>query len=182
MAITKASRMFRFVSILSIVSLIGAPGWTEEKPRPEAASADTIAHEETTDFGKRPWVVDIEKLTVDNTDFRAAKWTGTSMQLTVMSIKVGGQIGLEKHDGIDQFIRIEQGKGRVTMGRSKDDPDFVADVEDDWSILIPSGYWHNLVNTGESELKAYSIYGPPEHPVGTVHRTFEESEADHHHP
>lgn len=133
------------------------------------------------DKGRMPWVADIEKLTLENDNFRSAKWTGRHLQLTVMAIKPGGEIGLEKHDKNDQFIRVEKGSARVLMGLKKDKMTFDEKVADDWMIMIPAGYWHNVVNIGEEELKVYALYSPPEHKPGTLHKTFEESEADHHH-
>ncbi|HSM50357.1 MAG TPA: cupin domain-containing protein [Thermoanaerobaculia bacterium] len=133
------------------------------------------------DHGKQPWVVDIEDLTVGNVHFRATKWTGRDLQMTVMSIEPGGEIGLEKHDEGDQFIRVEKGKARVVMGASRDEMTFDRRVSDDWAILIPAGLWHNIINEGDEPLKVYVIYAPPEHPAGTVHRTREESEAAHGH-
>jgi mannose-6-phosphate isomerase-like protein (cupin superfamily) len=94
-----------------------------------------------------------------------------------MSLKAGEDIGRERHDGIDQFLRIESGRARVELSRSEDTIDETHDVEDDWAIIVPAGVWHNVVNTGEGELKLYSLYSPPEHPDGTVHRTKEEAEA-----
>jgi mannose-6-phosphate isomerase-like protein (cupin superfamily) len=135
------------------------------------------------DRGREPWVIHIEEITVANREFRIARWTGAYLQMTLMSLEPGQEIGLELHDDIDQFIRIEQGRGRVVMGRSRDALTFEREVEDDWAILIPAGYWHNVINTGDTALKLYSIYAPPEHPAGTVHSTAEEAEAahDHHH-
>jgi mannose-6-phosphate isomerase-like protein (cupin superfamily) len=104
-------------------------------------------------------------------------FTGDHQQLTVMSLKPGEDIGLERHDGIDQFLRIERGSARVELGRSEDSIDETHDVEDDWAIIVPAGVWHNVVNTGDGELKLYSLYSPPEHPDGTVHRTKEEAQA-----
>jgi mannose-6-phosphate isomerase-like protein (cupin superfamily) len=98
-----------------------------------------------------------------------------------MSIEVGGEVGLEKHEGLDQFIRVDKGKAKVLMGKTQDDLSFEKIVSDDWAILIPGGYWHNIINIGDEELKLYSIYSPPEHPAGTIHATFEDSEADEHH-
>jgi mannose-6-phosphate isomerase-like protein (cupin superfamily) len=124
-------------------------------------------------------VVDIEKLTLDNSRFRASWWTGKFLQMTVMSIPPGGEIGLEKHDVGDQFIRVEQGRARVVMGPSEDQLTYKREVGDDWAIFIPAGAWHNIINVGKEDLKVYVIYAPPEHPAGTLHETFEESEADH---
>lgn len=133
------------------------------------------------DAGGQPWVVDIEKLTVKNGNFRTTHWTGKNLQMTVMSIKPKGEIGLEKHDTGDQFIRVEQGKARVVMGPSRDRMTFDKRVSDDWAIFIPAGVWHNIINVGDKPLKVYVIYAPPEHPAGTVHKTFEEAEAAHGH-
>lgn len=133
------------------------------------------------DYGKQPWVVDIEDLTVKNKHFRSTKWTGQNLQMTVMSLKPGEEIGLEKHDKGDQFIRVEKGNARVVMGVSKDKMTFDKKVSDDWAIFIPGGFWHNIINEGDKPLKVYVIYAPPEHPSGTVHRTFKEAEAAHAH-
>ncbi len=130
------------------------------------------------------WVGDIERLTLENDTFRTVVHTGTHAQLTVMTIPAGGQIGWESHGHLDQFLRIEQGKGRLDLGRTEGSVDEQHEVEDDWAIVVPAGTWHNVVNTGDDTLKLYSVYSPPEHPAGTVHRTKAEAdaaEADHHH-
>lgn len=130
-----------------------------------------------TDFGPEPFVTDIEDATEHNRNFRTALWTGRHLQLTLMSIGVGEDIGLEVHPDTDQFIRIEEGQGQVRMGDSKDRLDFQRNIDEDDAILIPAGKWHNLINTGRKPIKLYSIYAPPEHPHGTVHRTKAEAEA-----
>jgi mannose-6-phosphate isomerase-like protein (cupin superfamily) len=122
------------------------------------------------------WVGDIEKATLGNDTFRTALFTGEHTQLTVMRLAPGEDIGREAHDGIDQFLRIEQGTARVELGTTEEQIDEAHDVEDDWAIIIPAGVWHNVVNTGDGELKLYSLYSPPEHPDGTVHRTKAEAE------
>ena len=133
------------------------------------------------DYGPDPLVINIENATVQNNNYRTALWTGTYMQLTLMSIEPGGDIGLEVHPDLDQFIRIEAGKGYVKMGSSKDNLDFKATVYEDCAIIIPAGMWHNLINTGTEPIKLYSIYAPPQHPHGTVHTTREEAEENEHH-
>jgi mannose-6-phosphate isomerase-like protein (cupin superfamily) len=145
-------------------------------------SSDSIAFttesiEESTMIG---WVNDIEKLTRENTNFRTVIYTGEHSQLTVMSVPPGGEIGWEAHGHLDQFLRIEQGQGRLDLGTTEDAVDESQDVEDDWAFIIPAGTWHNVVNTGDEDLKVYSIYSPPEHPDGTVHRTKAEADADEH--
>jgi len=124
-----------------------------------------------TDFGPNPFVVDINKSTIYNNTFRTALWTGSHLQLTLMSIPVGGDIGLEVHPNVDQFLRIEEGQGLVQMGNSKDNLYFRQPAFNDFAIFIPAGTWHNLTNTGNKPLKLYSIYAPPNHPWGTVHQT-----------
>ena len=100
----------------------------------------------------------------------------------LMAIPAGGDVGLEQHHDIDQFLRVEEGTARVMMGDSEDNLDFVREVSDDYAILVPAGKWHNIVNTGDKPLKIYSIYAPAEHPHGTVHKTRQEAmEAEHHH-
>ena len=122
------------------------------------------------------WVGDIEAATTENTNFRTALHTGEHMQLTVMSLRPGEEIGREVHPHTDQFIRVEQGQARVEFGRTENGIDETHDVKDDWAVIIPAGVWHNVVNTGDGELKLYSLYTPPEHPDGTVHVT--KAEAD----
>ena len=129
------------------------------------------------DFGSAPFVTDIAKATLNNDTFRTALWTGNHLQLTLMSIPVGGDIGLEVHPDVDQFLRVEDGQGLTLMGNTKENLYFQQPVFDDFAIFIPAGTWHNLINTGNRPLKLYSIYAPPNHPYGTVHRTQAEAEA-----
>jgi mannose-6-phosphate isomerase-like protein (cupin superfamily) len=131
----------------------------------------------------RGWVGDIERATLDNETFRTVLFTGEHTQLTVMRLGPGEDIGREAHDHVDQFIRIEQGSARVELSAEEDRVDEAHDVSDDWAVIVPAGVWHNVVNTGDGELKLYSLYSPPEHPDGTVHRTkaeAEEAERAHH--
>lgn len=136
-----------------------------------------------TDYGAQPYVVNIEEETKANDAFRVAKWTGSHMQMTLMTIQPGDDIGLEVHHDHDQFLRVEEGIGLVQMGASEDNLDFEQNVEDDFAVLVPAGAWHNITNTGDRPLKLYSIYAPSEHPHGTVHETKAEAdaaEAEHH--
>jgi len=128
------------------------------------------------DYGPYPFIINIEKATMRNDYYRIALWTGEYLQLTLMSIDVGDEIGLEMHPDLDQFIRIEKGQGIVMMGDTRDQFDFKAKVYEDYAIFIPAGKWHNLINTGFTSLKLYSIYAPPDHPRGTVHETKEDAE------
>ncbi len=127
------------------------------------------------------WVGDVERATMDNADFRKVLFTGGHVQLTVMRLSPGEEIGLEMHDELDQFLRIESGTARVTLGRLKDQVDETHDVADDWAVIVPGGVWHNVGNTGVGDLKLYSLYAPSEHPPETVHHTKADAEAVEHH-
>lgn len=118
------------------------------------------------------FVSDIEQETLENESFRKVLYTASYLQLVVMSIPVGEDIGEEVH-GQDQFIRIERGQGRAEL-------DGVAhEVADDSVVIIPAGTRHNIVNTGDEALKLYSIYATPHHEDGTVHATKADAERDH---
>ena len=126
---------------------------------------------QSKDYGPNPYVVDIDRATKLNKNFRAALWTGTHLQTTLMSIPVGGEIGLELHADVDQFLRIESGCGFVKMGTCKEKLSYQKNVCSGYAIFVPAGTWHNLINTGNCPIKLYSIYAPPQHPHGTVHET-----------
>lgn len=134
-----------------------------------------------TDEGPNPFVVDIESATLTNDRYRTTLWTGSNLQMTLMHIDPGHDIGLEVHEDGDQFLRVEAGRARVQMGPSRDDLSFDKEVGDDWVILVPAGAWHNVTNIGDEPLKVYALYAPPEHPHGTVHATKDEADADEHH-
>lgn len=131
-----------------------------------------------TDHGPNPYVLDIEEVTTANDAFRDTLWTGQFLQMTVMSIPVGGEIGAEVHDDHDQFIRLEGGTGRIMIGDSKDKLDVDRTVEDDDALFIPAGKWHNLVNDGDEPVKLYSIYAAPDHMAGTHHATKTDADND----
>jgi mannose-6-phosphate isomerase-like protein (cupin superfamily) len=126
------------------------------------------------------WVGDIEQATLQNETFRTILFTGEHTQLTVMRLGPGEDIGREAHPRVDQFIRIERGQGRVELGSTEERIDETHDIQDDWAIVIPAGVWHNVVNTGTGDLKLYSLYSPPQHSAGTVHRTKAEAQAAEH--
>ena len=123
------------------------------------------------------WVGDVEQATVENTDFRRVLFTGRQQQLTVMRLAPGEEIGLESHDHLDQFLRVEQGTARLTLGRSKDQVNEEHQLEEDWAVVVPGGVWHNVINVGSDELKLYSLYAPPEHPADAVHHTKADADA-----
>lgn len=131
---------------------------------------------EIKDYGAEPLVVNINRLTKMNRNFRTALWTGKHMQVTLMSIPVGGDIGIEMHPDVDQFIRIESGAAGVMMGKSKNNLNYRRKADANFAIIVPAGTWHNIVNIGSVPLKVYSIYAPPHHPFGTVHKTKQDAE------
>lgn len=146
----------------------------------EEVTASTQEPLEFRDFGNDPFVFNIEDYTKANDTYRTALWTGEYMQLTVMSIKPGEDIGLEIHDDHDQFIRVEEGEGIVMMGDTEDNLTYRKKVEDDFAIMIPAGKWHNVINDSDKPLKLYSIYAPKEHKYETVHQTREDALEDEH--
>ena len=137
-------------------------------------------HPEIRDYGCEPFIFNINHATEMNQDFRTTLWTGQDMQLTLMSIPAGCDIGVEMHSHVDQFIRIESGKAKVYMGSCRNDLREMGCVDGNYAILIPAGTWHNIVSLGRCPLKLYSLYAPPQHPFGTVHHTKEDAEHEGH--
>ena len=120
--------------------------------------------------------IDIEKATIENDYFRKVLFTGPHMQLVLMTLQPGEDIGQETHDEHDQFIRVEAGTGRAMVGGEE------FELHDGSIVVIPAGAQHNVINESRTEpLRLYTLYAPPEHPDGTVHRTKEEAEAAEHH-
>ena len=124
------------------------------------------------------YIDDIEEKTKSNTNFRKVLHTGKYMQLVVMCLKVGEEIGEEIHDSVDQFFRIEEGEAKVII-------DGVESIlKEDMIVIVPAGSKHNVVNNSNVDLKLYTIYSPSNHPDGTVHATkaeADEYEKEHHH-
>lgn len=130
------------------------------------------------DNGPKPNAFDIETATTENTTYRTVAWTGKYLQVTLMSIPVGESIGLETHPETDQFLRIDAGQGRCVMGSSQDDLSFTQEVSDGWSIQVPAGTWHDIINTGEEPLRLYTVYAPVHHAQGIVQATAAQAEDD----
>lgn len=116
----------------------------------------------------------IEKLTVENDDFRRVLYTGHNLQLVLMTLPPGCDIGEEVHPDRDQFFRIEEGCGVITIDGAENR------VEDDFAVIVPAGARHNVVNNSDEPLRLYTIYAPPEHKDAVVQATKEEAEARHH--
>ncbi len=115
----------------------------------------------------------IDRRTVENEDFRRVLYTGHNLQLVLMTLQPGDEIGEEVHEDRDQFFRIEEGSGVVDIDGVENR------VEDDFAVIVPAGARHNVRNTGDEPLRLYTIYGPPEHRDGVVHRDKGQAEADH---
>ncbi len=118
------------------------------------------------------YIANIEKETKENTDYRRVLYTAKNSQLVIMNIKPGDEIGTEVHE-LDQFIRIEDGNGKAVLDGLE------YEIEDDFAIVIPAGMKHNIINTGNEDLKLYSVYSPPEHKEATVHKTKTDEQEEH---
>ena len=124
------------------------------------------------------YIDDIEEKTLDNNNFREVLYTGKHMQLVVMSLKPGEDIGEEIHDHVDQFFRVEQGEAKVIIDGKEDI------LKEDMVVIVPAGAKHNLINNSDIDLKLYTIYSPANHPDGTIHKDKAEAdkyEEEHHH-
>ena len=121
------------------------------------------------------FVDDIDRLTVENKDFRRVLYTGKHLQLVLMALRPGEEIGEEVHDDHDQFFRIEKGEGEVCIDGQR------TKIKADDAIIVPAGARHNVINTGDKKLKLYTVYGPPDHKDGIVRATKAEAEASEEH-
>ncbi len=125
--------------------------------------------------------VPIEKETTENGYFRKVLFTGKHLQLVVMCLQGGEEIGNEVHPDVDQFFRIEQGEARFVLNNAEEHL-----ARDGDAVVVPAGTWHNVINnTRTAPLKLYTVYTPPQHPDGTVHKDKAEADAaeaeEHHH-
>ena len=121
------------------------------------------------------FVVNIEEETLNNNNFRKVLYTAKNSQLVLMTLEPGDDIGEEVHEEHDQFIRIEQGSGKAVLNMEEHE------IKDDYAVLIPAGTRHNIVNTGDSKMKLYTLYSPPEHKDGTVHQSKADAMDSHEH-
>ncbi len=111
------------------------------------------------------YIVDLEQKTLSNESFREVLYTAKNSQLVVMTIQPGEDIGVETHEGHDQFIRVEAGTAKALLDGEEHE------LTDGFAVVIPAGTEHNIINTGTDKLKLYTLYTPPEHPDGTIHAT-----------
>jgi mannose-6-phosphate isomerase-like protein (cupin superfamily) len=132
------------------------------------------------DIGPEPESFDIERATKENSDYRSVAWSGRYLQVTLMSIPVGSDIGLEAHPQTDQFLRLDAGSGIVQMGAAKDKLTLEQEVSNGWCVLVPAGTWHNITNTGTTPMQVYTIYAPAHHEPDKVQATAVAAKADDH--
>ena len=131
------------------------------------------------DIGPEPQSFNLEQQTVENPNYRTVAWSGRYLQLTLMSIPEGDDIGLEMHPETDQFLRLDAGRGRVQMGPARDNLEFDQEVSDGWCILVPAGTWHNVTNIGDEPMQVYAIYAPAHHKPGKVHASAADADGGH---
>jgi len=117
------------------------------------------------------YTTNIEDVTKQNSNFRQVLYTGKHMQLVVMSLLVGEEIGKEVHETTDQFFRVEEGTLKFVVNGEE------TVLGEDGVFIVPAGSEHNVINVGEGVAKIYTIYAPPNHPDGTIHKTKAEAEA-----
>jgi mannose-6-phosphate isomerase-like protein (cupin superfamily) len=135
-------------------------------------------HMTIKDIGPAPQSFNLEEETVENSNYRTVAWSGKYLQVTLMSIPEGGDVGLELHPETDQFLRLDAGRGRVQMGVARDDLTFDQEVSDGWCVLVPAGTWHNVTNIGGEPMQLYAIYAPAHHKPGKVHATATDAATD----
>ena len=127
-------------------------------------------HPEIRDYGPSPFAFNIHHSTTKNQNFRTTLWTGNHLQLTLMSIPVKCDIGVEMHPNVDQFVRVESGRARVYFGNSRNSLREAGVANENYAILIPAGTWHNIINASRRTLKLSSVYAPPHHPKCTIEK------------
>ena len=120
------------------------------------------------------YVTNIEQASLDNDNFRKVLYTAKHSQLVVMSLKPGEEIGSETHQ-LDQFIRIESASGKTILNGTEHD------ISDGFAVVVPAGVEHNIINTSKEVMKLYTVYAPPNHKDGVVHKTKQDAEADNEH-
>lgn len=133
-----------------------------------------------TDYGPGAFAVDVMKAALAGSNFRTALWTGRHLQLTLMTIPAGDDIGVELHPTTDQILLVAQGSGTAQMGYRKEHLTWQQPIFCDSCVFVPAGTWHNIVNTGDKPLKLISVYAPPNHAHGAIHQTKAIAEAEEH--
>lgn len=139
----------------------------------------TCGNNTIVDAGPAPYAVNVAQVAKQNQAFRRTIWTGCHLQMTVMCIPVGGEIGAEIHMDTDQYIRVEEGIAIAKVGTGRDRMERLQMqqcLQTGEAVFIPAGTWHNIINMGREPLKLSSVYAPPQPPHGTVHLTKQDAE------
>jgi mannose-6-phosphate isomerase-like protein (cupin superfamily) len=144
--------------------------WEVKKLNPRSNAA-------LKDYGGAPLIINLARAAKENPNYRTALWTGTHLQVTLMRIPAGGDIGLEMHPDLDQFLLLEAGTALVLMGQEQGKLHIQQRIQPGYAVIVPAGTWHNVLNTGSSPLALFSIYAPPQHPFGTIQETKRIAEA-----
>lgn len=131
---------------------------------------DEIHQTTISDYGPNPLIFNAKEMTSLNQNYRSTLWTGNHFQVTLMSIPPAGDIGAEVHNDVDQLIKIEDGNGSVKIGPTQASMNYEHQVSKDFAIIIPAGFWHNIINSGNSVLRLFSVYAPPVHEYGTINQ------------
>ena len=168
------------VAVAACTSCGGRASQAERDKTAVSTAVETKSMIELKDYGAEPAISISKPIRLETKISERHCGREPNFQVTLMTIPVGGEVGLELHPDIDQFLRIEEGEAKVMMGDSKEDLDYVRTAKADHAVFVPAGKWHNLVNIGDKPLKLYSIYAPVEHPYGTVHKTYDDAMAAEH--
>lgn len=130
----------------------------------------------TPEYGPEPFIVNIGDAARENTFFHTVLWTGVNLQLVVICINPGGETNTVNHPGVDQFLVAVEGECLIKFGTVSENPDFQETIHEGYAVCIPAGRYHNIINTGDKQLKLYSIYAPSQHPWGTFHNVMPTAE------
>ena len=160
------SVLFAAILALSVIPVTAAAA-----PAAEESVHACTSKTDLSDHGPNPYAAKLARLACKNPNYRTTVWSGGLLQLTVMCIPKKGEIGLEVHPDTDQFLYVVEGSGTVLMGPEKGKLNYTMPVEKGSGIFVPYGMWHNVVNKGSGDLKLFTVYAPPHHPHGTVHKT-----------
>ena len=125
-------------------------------------------YKEINEHGPSPYIANVGQYAMANSFYRTVFWTGCHMQMTLMSIPICSDIGVEVHEDTDQIIRIEQGRAQLILGECEDQMNYQRELRIGDTVFVPAGIWHNVINVGRIQLKLSSIYAPPHHPAGLV--------------
>ena len=159
--------------LYAVIAIIGCSGLALAQSRTPSSGARSVGTVQGKADGaqKKGFVGNISELTEKNSDFRRVLYTGKNLQLVLMSLKPGEDIGEEVHEDVDQFFRIEEGSGEVSINGQR------SSIKSEDAILVPAGARHNVTNTGTTPLRFYTLYGPPEHKDKTVHPTKQDAQS-----